>query len=197
MSTNSIWNANHLLLTTVDKKCIHYGSNVFIRSRLRSPTNELDTICLNKPGRDTCLWTSPVDAEYDWFSWCRGNDFNIDSLDKAFEFDLQGKVYEITDDESLERLPWVEADLRVPDAGLQPAEFDPSHLEWTRGDKLLAYSCIDFEQMSHHCDAIHLTEKGLRNYRQTRCFNSWDVETMLILNPDCLKNIVHYAARKK
>lgn len=65
---------------TEKKQYIHYGSDHFSMEKFKEIQNKLnDHSWQNKPNYG--LWASPVDAEYGWADWCKGEEFHTDRLD--------------------------------------------------------------------------------------------------------------------
>ena len=145
----------------VRMRLIHYGSSEYNRKSFRPIS---DKVAWNKP--DGGLWTSPVGSEWGWSDWCKAEDFG--DLSKHFELDFFGTVLTIDSVGDLDKFHWFDG------GGL------PLHVSFTS-------LCVK----PFVYDAIHLTEKGEQATRLTspKHLYGWDCETVLILNPDSIKQI--------
>ena len=142
--------------TIVMRRLVHYGADHFDPS-LFVPVHDAHWI---KPKGG--LWSSPVESEFGWRQWCKTEDWNLDRLDKSFEFDIRGRVMVIDSVESMNELPWIEA------GPLQ---------------------CISFEcLMAAGVDAVHLTWEGqvATRFSRPRSLYGWDCECVLVMNPEII-----------
>lgn len=142
-----------------------YGcGDTFDISKFRSVVNV--TYGHHKPA-DGGLWTSPVESEWGWRQW--GESENYGNFDHSFDVEFAGSVYEIDNYADLEAIPKGNTERKFTTA-------------------------IDFERLVNEgIDAIHLTIAGQIATRFIdRPFNmyGWDCETVLILNPLTIKEIV-------
>ena len=120
------------------------------------------------------FWAStllPATKNYSaWANWCITEDFHLEKLNQAIIFELspKAKVYTINTYKDLEEL----------------IERYPFTLPFGVG--------INFEAASCDYDVIHLTDKGQWETRNTYPYDlyGWDVESYLIMNPDCVINPV-------
>lgn len=145
----------------MDRVYRHYGSSVFDISKFRSVTNRPGITFTNKPYGG--LWASPVDSDDDWYNWCLSEDFNIESLDEYFDFTLKenSKILSINAVSDLNKI--------------------------TDCIEIIHYCYvtvrIDFESLiKAGYDAIYVPY----NYETCQIFYGWDVDTLLVLNPDCI-----------
>ena len=151
---------------------VHFGSSSFDPLRWVPIRNAPFEESFEKPAGG--LWASPVDAELRWDNWCRGEDFNLDSLKKYFEFELSenAKVLRISSEATVKSLPRILNDPRI-DAFVQHlSTFSHHPIEFP----------IDFEQLSKNYDVIEFLASAL--IPQTDILPGWDVDCILVLNKD-------------
>ena len=141
-------------------KLIHYGNSKYNPSLFQPIQNSWV-----KPKGG--LWASPVNSKDSWKNWCLEENFNCISLDQSFEFEIEGNILVIDSYEDLlTKVIWFE-------------KYDEIY--------------PDFEAMLMlGIDAIHLTEEGQCRTRFAKEGYSlklygWDCESVLVLNPDCIK----------
>ena len=145
----------------MDRVYRHYGSSVFDISKFISITNRPGITFINKPYGG--LWASPVDSDNNWYKWCLSENFNIKSLDEYFDFTLKNnsKILSINKISDLNKIT--------------------DHIE------ILPDFCIevrvDFESL---VEASYDVVYAEYNYETAQIFYGWDVDTLLVLNPDCI-----------
>jgi hypothetical protein len=153
-----------LTQNNIDMILIHYGAKKFDRDLFKPIQNEWI-----KPKGG--LWTSPVDSEFGWKDWCRDNEFAHCNEKNSFKIELfpDAKIFVINTYKYLERAPLFTLSPSVPN---------------------LRY--LDFEKLCIEYDAIYLTASGQWATRLTYPLNlnGWDCESVLIMNPDCFKEII-------
>lgn len=157
---------------TMKIKCIHYGDTTFNKEWFKRPTNR---VCFNKPTGG--MWCSPVDAEWGWKEWCESEDFYVENLKIWFTFTLESnKILIIDSPEDLNKFIWTYSEKYGKDNPYP-----------------------DFVAMSKIWDAIFLTDSGIGSTRFSTPYDlyGWDCESILILNPDCVKNVRSFGKEKK
>ena len=155
---------------------IHYGDDCFRKERFHSVENRSGYPC-NKPSVGSGLWASPVNADFGWKDFCIREDFRIGSLDKSFKFRLakNARIYHIYTTKDLFLLPEVDyGKYRETDFGY------------------MSRYCIDYEKVSHMYDAIELhlfNSDGYRNDSLDFYLYGWDCDSIIIFNPDIIKEV--------
>jgi len=148
----------------MDRVYRHYGSSVFNISKFEPVGNAFGITFMNKPHGG--LWASPVDSHNNWHDWCLSESFNTKSLDEYFDFTLKhsSKVLSINTISDLNKIT------------------DHIEITYDFGIKVR----VDFESLVRAgCDAVYVEY----NYGTSQAFYGWDVDTLLVLNPDCIKVI--------
>ena len=143
-------------------KLIHYGSNRFEKDKFKPIRNPQQYF--NKPCGG--LWTCPINLEWGWKEF--GEQIGRSNMDKSFELILDSdKILEIYSEYSAQDLPMIEFD--TPDFY--------SHNQ-----------TLDFEALAKEYDALHMPEFAMESTDDLPYeFYGWDVETVLIFNPDVIK----------
>ena len=143
-------------------KYIHYGSNNFDINKFESIKNQRE-MSFEKPYGG--LWASPVGSRYNWHDWCLNNDFHTEKLKDSFVFTLQpnSRVITVKTIQDISNILAV-----VP-------------LERRQGNH------IDFEELLKlGYDAIEVYIDNVDVYYR---LYGWDVDSLLVLNPDCIRVI--------
>lgn len=129
---------------------------------------------LNKPIGG--LWASPQDSRYGWIDWCEGEDFRLDKYSKVYQdFTLKesSKLLVINNLKDFMRC------LR---------RF-PLENKWVPEEKLIDFLSIE----AAGYDGVYLTERGNREcHLPLQCassLNSWDCESVVLFNLDCIEKI--------
>lgn len=88
-----------------DKIYIHYGHDKFDIVNFKPPRNRIDkpeefenigtmiSLYCNKPVEG--FWGSPIDSEYGWNEWRKGNEFRDYNNDSNIKFRVYGDIYYI------------------------------------------------------------------------------------------------------
>ena len=151
----------------------HYGHDKFdIKKFTKIKNQELR----NKPHGG--LWASPTkDVDVGWARWCMQEEFCVDKLDKYFDFKLKdnARVLRIEKIKDLEKLPRVDLYNELVNLqALNTMNFD-----------------IDFEEITKNYDAIlvYMYRDKENDFHKSMYFElyGWDVDTLLVLNPDVIK----------
>lgn len=159
------------------KNLITYG-RLFDREKFEEVQNIVSFA--NKPKRGG-FWCSPENSVYGWKDFCRGEDFRTEDLDHGTRFDLkEGTKLLVIDCED----DYMEALKKF--GGRLSREY------YTR-EKFLNFGLI--KEAGY--DGVYLTDNGNSVLHSPKfdeeeiefCMNTWDVESILILNPDCMENI--------
>jgi hypothetical protein len=100
-----------LLIASVSRCLIHYGSNVF-NPKLIQPIKN-DNWVKPKGG----LWTSPINSNWGWKDWCESEDFRECSKENSFTLKLHdwAKICVIDSVSDLVCLPYYESYKRYLD----------------------------------------------------------------------------------
>jgi len=129
-----------------------------------------------KPGGG--LWSSPIDSTWGWRQWVESEmpewmEQKYGLTQFKFTLKSNSKIYTIDNIADLLMIPHK---IRMP------------RLLSCFGD------LIDFEEMVKEFDAILLTEEGQVDTRWSdehgMSLYGWDCESLLVLRPDCVKEIV-------
>ena len=145
------------------KKYIHYGSNAFDIDKFDQVKNDLYASIFKPIGG---FWASPVDSENNWHNWCINNNFRIDELNKSFVFTLLPNS----------RILSIHTMNDINNAIRQQCRL-PLHARSSRG--------IDFEGLIHlGYDAV---EVYLDDFDVWQYFYGWDVDSIFIMNPSCMR----------
>lgn len=137
---------------------IHYGHDNFDLNKFEVIKNRHG---FNKPYGG--LWASPVDeSKRVWKDWCLSESFHIDSLKNSFKFRLDKRswILVIRSDKDLTKLDKYVIDLNM------------------------YLRIFDFEKMAMDYDAIYV-EAG-SNYDLYQYLYGWDVDSILVFNPDII-----------
>lgn len=152
------------------KRYIHYGNNHFDRN------NMLQAIQIDPDGdyRNKCggFWASPVECGYSWHDWCINEDFHTERLDTHFTFTLSPNARVLT----------VKSIKDLPQECIVYDEADYRHRD----------PRISFKYLKRYYDAIEVVISA--NYNELRGFANyhglwfctWDVDSILIWNPDVI-----------
>lgn len=134
----------------------------------------------NKPSGG--LWTSPVESEFGWKEFVIGENFRTEKyLKKECLVRLKSsvKLFIIDGVEDLDRCPTIKD--------------NPGYYNRT----------IDWEELSKSYDGVWLTLNGERDtrYSSNNAFSlgdlyGWDVETVLLFNLNCVKNVTKRKIRE-
>ena len=146
----------------MDRVYRHYGSSTFDISKFVPIRNRSEISCIaTKPYGG--LWASPIDSDADWYNWCLDNDFCIEELEKYFDFTLKDNSKII----SIEKL----SDLNQIKGCYATTKNFYNHV------------VINFEALVESgYDAIDF----LINSETYWFLYGWDVDSLLVLNPDCI-----------
>lgn len=131
-------------------------------------------VSINKPLGG--LWGSPKDSEWGWKDWCEAEDFRKnEGLDVSTTFTL-------TDTAEILVLNSRKAYDSLPDC----------FKRYYTSPYGYYLENLDFETISREYDAILLTYSGLCELGNDfdLGFNTWDCESILVLNKDCI--VVEY-----
>ena len=146
---------------------IHYGNNKFDEDLFLPIKNKR----WEKP--DGGLWTSPKNSKWGWKDWCISECYMDCSDDNCFEIMLKktANILKIDNENDFKNAPLIDSEYN---------------------------SCfLDFEKIAEKYDAIWVTAKAVFSLRMNRKYSlySWDCESVLILNKDCLQtqSLVHIA----
>ena len=144
------------------EELVHYGYSYIRKSLIKGVINS--PYGRNKPLQGG-LWTSPMNSEYGWKDYCKSEDHDAD-LGVYCTVTLKDDAKVLTIDGDDAKVPMIE-----------------------KGVPHSRRKYPDFEEIAKHYDAIHLTAKGERETRFSDKLNfyGWDCETVLILNPDAIK----------
>lgn len=146
----------------IDNKFITYGLGKYSKMKFNPIVNRNFV----KPYGG--LWSSSVNSIWGWKDWCISEGFHTERLNENFEFTLKdnAKIYVINDFSDLNNL--------IKDNMI----FDYLQL-------------LDFEKISNRYDAILLTYKGQVETRYSDPgLYGWDCESLLVMNSDCICNIL-------
>lgn len=142
---------------------IHYGSSLYDKELFQPISNE-GYWC--KPKFFTGLWTSPVNSECCWKDWCISNDYTTKNVDSYF-------VLELNEDANILVINSLD-DLK----------------KYATIDFLDINKLLDFEALSQVYDCIWLTSNGLEETKYSNPnMYGWDCESVLIMNPNCVKQV--------
>jgi hypothetical protein len=145
---------------------IHYGSDHYNKLKFKKVIDS-DT-GNNKPIGG--LWASPVDSKWGWVNWCIGNKYYTERLNKSFKFTLVNgsRVFHIRTFEDMFKLPYVNYNDKY--------------------DTICNCVVYDWLKVKQKYDAVelHMTE----NYPLFHdAFYCWDVDSIVILNPNIIREI--------
>lgn len=161
----------------MDNVYVHFGSEHFNKERFVSVENR---IAFTKPYGG--LWGSPINTECNWENWCKSNDFELKRLEKCFYFKLKSKAKRlyINNVDQLKELPKVK----------QPEIFS-----------INLWDTLDFEKLSEEYDALEITLtyedktkiEDLWSGGLYQRLYGWDVDSILVMNPDIVEEIENLA----
>lgn len=143
-----------------DKIYIHYGHTTFDPNLFNPIQNEQ---CWVKPRGG--LWASPIDAKLGWKDWCEREEFRECIEENSFRFTLpEANIFVIDSVDKLKELPTIVDPVWSPICTL-----------------------IDFEkciELGYDAIELNLSADG-RLYWE---LYGWDCDSILIMNPDKIKN---------
>ena len=157
----------------MDKLYIHYGSNQLFKDKVTEMKHEPGSnMYINKP--DFGLWGSPVDCEFGWKEWCESEDFRTDTLDRYFVFKVKdgAKIFTVREDSD------------VSDYLYTPYLYTLKYMS--------PPNYIDFNKIMKEYDGMELIHGD--NYLSLHYshFYSWDVDSIVVWNPDVIEAIRKY-----
>ena len=146
----------------MSKRYIHYNSDAYNKERLKKAL--IDDKLYRRYDKPHGLWASPVNTEIGWKEWCEAEDFNVDRLEKSFEFTLlpEAKVLTITKLEDIDDFILVEDGL-----------YGPFYLNLP-----LIYNRYDAMEV--------IVSNNWIRFHDTNIFYSWDVDSICVWNPDII-----------
>lgn len=117
------------------------------------------------------LWAGLEGSRKSWIDWCEAEEFRLEKYKSSrFRFRLKegSRVYVICSVVDVKTAPLQKKDPR----------------DWSY--------YIDFEKLAEEYDAVLLTAAGEAATRWSDPYSlyGWDVESLLVLNPDCIEEIV-------
>lgn len=142
-----------------DKIFIHYGHDKFDDNLWE----EIKNIPFCKPYGG--LWASDINAKFGWKEWNEEEHFRECNEKNSFKFKLKknSKIYVVNDLADLYKLPFQQS---------VPKEIHDIFL------------CLDFETIKEKYDALEVNiSSDKRLYWK---LYSWDCDSILILNKDCI-----------
>ena len=139
-------------------KAIHYGHNKFDASQFKPIQNQ----GREKPAGG--LWACPEHNQNDWINYAWDTWGRITWPEDRIELEIgeHARVLVIDGLEDLNRI------------------LKTTKLTWQ------CWELLDFEALSKDYDVIHLTKKGQLETHEHGLF-AWDVETVLIMNPEAMR----------
>ena len=148
------------------KKYIHYGANEFDKEKLCNIYKEETG---DKPNG---LWGSPLSSEYGWKEWCLWQEFRTERLKESFKFriDKKAKILRVRREEDI--LSFVIKDpynRREPLDGCKTCRF---------------FDQLDLKRIYKTFDGMEYIDSDWRLY--SGMFNSWDVDSIVIWNPNVI-----------
>jgi len=146
---------------------IHYGADHYDKLKFEKVIGS--DAGNNKPVGG--LWASPVDCKWGWADWCKSNEYHEERLNKYFKFTLVNgsKVFHIRTYNDMFKLPCVDNHDRDYNSIFNCAKYD-----WLKVKQ--KYDAVE----------LHMSE----NYPLFHdAFYCWDVESIVILNPDIIREI--------
>jgi hypothetical protein len=144
--------------SAVEKQYIHYGHSDFDMSKFVEPSNHEGGGFFKPNGG---FWASPVDAEAGWDRFVKSEEIDWKDLSKSFTFELSpdARVYTINSVDDIRQLPI------LSENGVETIN-------------------LDFEKIANDYDAIQANAGSNRDVYQA--LYGWDVDALLILNPDII-----------
>lgn len=155
----------------MSKAYVHYGSEKFDMDKFLE-IKDKGILChgknkfINKP--DYGLWASPVDTDFGWKEFCTNEDFRTDRLSESFTLELSddAKVFTVT---------------KLDDI---PSNYI-SEIKARHGAEL---HNLNFDRIMEDYDAMELIHsKGRYNELHYSLFYSWDVDSIVIWNPQIIR----------
>lgn len=142
-------------------RCITYGITHFDKRKFYGACASAN----NKP--DGGFWTAPAGRIYGWYKWCVENEFKIEDLKQRAHMWVTGHGLVINGRVDFEHY--------VNCGYISYNVYGDLTLDWTTIRHRGEY------------DFVWVTERAL-----DECYNEfygWDVESIVVLNPKCVKNI--------
>lgn len=145
---------------------VHYGHKEFDLKSFKRVSNREAFV---KPFGG--LWGSPIDSEYGWKQWVDDNDFNdVVGNDKYVE---DNKFYFTL--KPFTRLLYISNSSDLIELPKLKNKFDVSNIMVT----------LDFEKIRRYYDAVEVSISSDRQLYWD--LYGWDVDSVLILNPECVQ----------
>lgn len=142
---------------------IHYGSEHFNKEMFERPLfNGVQVHCLNKPLKG--LWGSPVHSKKSWRDFCLSEDFRVSNLNERFLFKLKdsARVLKVLNTRDLFSL----------------------YSKYSIKEKRPSRPTLDWKRIAKSYDAMVLMMPDDHNLVYDLNLSSWDVDSVLIFNPD-------------
>ena len=145
----------------------HYGNDHFDASLVK-PVKNRDVWVKPYGG----FWASRADAEYSWAEWCKREEFEVQRLEKHFNFTLKDdtRILNITNENDL-------ADLKRnrPDFFAKP--------RWD----FMTEQPLDFERIAKEYDAVEINAGS--NEKLYFAFYGWACDSIVIFDADKIEEI--------
>ena len=166
-------------MTQVGKKEVyrHWGSSKFDKDSFDAIRNRYLS---NKPFGG--LWSSPTkDVDISWYEWSIANEFRLDKLEERFDFTLKdnARILTIKNVRDLDNLPRI----TIEDNFIVNTDTMNSNIDFEELVKdydaimVWIYRSDDQDELVRTFDGIYYRLYG------------WDVDTLLVLNPDIVEEV--------
>ena len=173
-----------MIITDTNTIYIHYGNDHFEKKKVDLSIKGFVT----KPTK-AALWGSPEDAEFSWKDWSEGEGWNLGSLEKSFRFKLKGgsKILFIRSEKDIDELDEnLKTNSSVKDS-FSELTSTSSILMSLLGFITPENFTIDFAKLLKN--GIDAVEIEFNKYTHDK-FYGWDCDSICVLNPDAVEEIV-------
>lgn len=153
-----------------DYNYIHYGIDKTEYDPMRV-VQEKKNHLHSKPSRG--LWASPLrEGAYTWKEWCESEEFHTERLSTSFKFSIKdtAKILEVHSEDDI--LPYLVK--------------DPNDHGYLRFGKTSMMDSLNEEVLFEKFDGIELFISDDYPTLHYGFFNSWDVDSVVVWNPDVI-----------
>ena len=159
-----------MIINPKNQTFVHYGSSKFEIEKFIPVTN---IIGWNKPQGG--LWACDINTKYSWKKWCLQENFHLDRLKTSFKFKLKNNANILR--------------LKTPD------DFNtlPILTSLFEKEKETCPKTIQYQLMFNYIDWEHLRDNNIDAIEYIRTpfghhvFFTWDVDSLLVINPETIE----------